>query len=383
MQKKNQSQITVIESAFNIQQSVLPVFQIIIQNSKSKVSLVRFLFDFVEFHQKILSYHPKCKISFPTISNAKSHSKRRSLQDLLPFNRKSNSEKIQKYLERCFGHSIISVSSLLRDFTRVQREEDVDLNSQLTCATLIPTNKPADKSTTSLIIKKTAPLPPPPITPDDFNLIKVLGKGCIGKVLLVRSKKDNHLYALKAIQKQWVIEQKEMVHIRAERDILVCLRNQDFLVQLHHVFQTPSILFLLLEYHAGGDLATQLSLASKLTPEKTRFYAAEILQGLEVLHSHGIVYRDLKPENVLIRQDGHIVLTDFGLSKIFTQRDMDEEGIPLTQTFCGTAEYLAPEVLLGESYTFVVDFWSLGTLLFEMLSGIVRRIYIYIYIYIN
>lgn len=111
------------------------------------------------------------------------------------------------------------------------------------------------------------------------------------QVLLVRSKRDHRLYALKAIQKQWVLRQKELVHTRAERDILVCLRNQPFLVQLHQVFQTSSSLFLLLDYHSGGDLATQLSLTTTFTPTRTRFYAAEIVQGLSALHGHGIIYR--------------------------------------------------------------------------------------------
>lgn len=187
----------------------------------------------------------------------------------------------------------------------------------------------------------------------------------------MRSKRDGQLYALKSIKKNWVIQQKEMIHTRAERDILVLLRDQPFLVNLHHVFQNPSQLFLVLDYYAGGDIATQLSLMSSFSEERTRFYAAEIIHGLGILHQYGIVYRDLKPENVLIGRDGHIVLTDFGLSKIFSIDDVDEENVPSTQTFCGTAEYLAPEILLGERYTFVVDFWSLGTLLFEMLAGTV------------
>jgi serine/threonine protein kinase len=168
-----------------------------------------------------------------------------------------------------------------------------------------------------------------------------------------------------------VIQQKEIIHTRAERDILVLLRSQPFLVNLHHVFQTSSQLFLVLDYYAGGDIATQLSISSSFSEDRARFYAAEIVHGLGILHKHGIVYRDLKPENILIGRDGHIVLTDFGLSKIFTPDDVSIEGVPSTQTFCGTAEYLAPEILLGEKYTFVVDFWSLGTLLFEMLAGTV------------
>lgn len=176
---------------------------------------------------------------------------------------------------------------------------------------------------------------------------------------------------MKSIKKNWVIQQKEVIHTLAERDILVRLRGQPFLVNLQQIFQTSSQLFILLDYYPGGDIATQLSVVTSFSEERTRFYAAEIIYGLKILHQHGIVYRDLKPENVLIGKDGHIVLADFGLSKIFSEQDEDEYNVPSTRTFCGTAEYLAPEILLGEKYTFVVDFWSLGTLLYEMLAGTV------------
>lgn len=187
----------------------------------------------------------------------------------------------------------------------------------------------------------------------------------------MRSKRNNQLSALKSIKKDWVIQQKEIVHTLAEREILVRLRGQPFLVHLQQIFQTSSQLFLVLDYYPGGDIATQLSVVTSFSEERTRFYAAEIIYGLKILHEHGIVYRDLKPENVLIGKDGHIVLADFGLSKIFSEKDVDEYNVPSTRTFCGTAEYLAPEILLGEKYTFVVDFWSLGTLLYEMLAGTV------------
>ncbi|GAN04523.1 Ser/Thr protein kinase [Mucor ambiguus] len=468
--------ISVFETTLSIQQNTLSVFNIIIQTSHSTVSLIRYPFDLLEFHQKIRFHYPRSKISFPSLSNPprksqqqhqlhqqKHHhqqqgkdqhtlrySKRRSFLDLLPFSRKkSNASKVEKYLERCFQHPIIGISSILRDFTSVQRDEDATLTSQHTSTTLIPTveikssadntkftgplpplpsstlfscsplllpssqqqqqrqpqqqqihlpliqvnavNKPLPKiisSTTPLTsLAQQTPSPtlgpcivpaaittaqshiPSDITLADYDLLKVLGKGCMGKVLLVRSKRNEQLYALKSIKKKWVMKQKELIHTRAERDILVRLRNQPFLAQVHHVFQTPSELFLVLEYYPGGDIATQLSNISCFDEERTKFYAAEIVYGLGILHEHGIVYRDLKPENVLIGRDGHIILTDFGLSKIFTEQDVDEYNVPSTQTFCGTAEYLAPEILLGETYTFVVDFWSLGTLLYEMLAG--------------
>ncbi|KAI7901055.1 kinase-like domain-containing protein [Cokeromyces recurvatus] len=393
----NQKQIHVYETTLCIQQNVLSVFHVIIQGPHSTVSLIRYPFDLLEFHQKIRLYYPKCKIPSPTLDHhhhpsSSRYLKRRSLRDLFTFSRKkSNASKIEKYLERCFQHPIISISSILRDFTSVQREEDRYLNFQHISPSMpappIVIDNMAMSNTSSL------PLPQTPtlvksnstsneiitpnhsnskITLDDFHLMKILGKGCMGKVLLVRSKRDNRLYALKSIKKKWILQQKELVHTRTERDILVRLRNQPFLINLNYLFQSSSELFLVLDYCAGGDIATQLSLLSRFSEEKTRFYAAEIVQGLKILHQNNIVYRDLKPENVLIGLDGHIILTDFGLSKIFTENDIinNEENVPYTQTFCGTAEYLAPEILLGEPYTFAVDFWSLGTLIYEMLAGI-------------
>lgn len=191
--------------------------------------------------------------------------------------------------------------------------------------------------------------------------------------------------------------------MQAERDILAQLRDKPFLVKLHCAFQTSSQLMFVLDYYSGGDIATQMALYTTFSEERTLFYAAEILDGLSTLHKYGIIYRygvythaclfihdypaltlavlwspfrDLKPENVLINRDGHVALTDFGLSKYiggpqarFSADDDDKDELGFTRTFCGTAEYLAPEVLLGEPYTFVVDYWSLGTLLYEMLAG--------------
>ncbi|KAI9489706.1 kinase-like domain-containing protein [Zychaea mexicana] len=154
-----------------------------------------------------------------------------------------------------------------------------------------------------------------------------------------------------------------------ERDILTTLAQirHPFLIRLHHAFQSADQLFLVLDYHRGGDMATQLAKFHTFSPERCRLYAAEILLGLQELHSLGILYRDLKPENILLAADGHIVLTDFGLSRQFpSAENMDDKR---TRTFCGTAEYLAPEILRSEPYTYAVDFWSLGTILYEMVEG--------------
>ncbi|KAL0077669.1 kinase-like domain-containing protein [Phycomyces blakesleeanus] len=220
------------------------------------------------------------------------------------------------------------------------------------------------------IIEDEDPLPPQRVTIQDFQFIKVLGKGCMGKVLLVRHLRTSRLLALKAISKEWVITQSEVEHTRMERNILTTIAHirHPFLVKLHHSFQDASQLFLVLDYHVGGDLATQLAKFTRFTPDRARLYTAEIVLGLQELHRLGILYRDLKPENILLAADGHIILTDFGLSKQFTPGINNDDH--QTRTFCGTAEYLSPELLRGEDYAFAVDFWSLGTILYEMLTGV-------------
>jgi serine/threonine protein kinase len=136
-------------------------------------------------------------------------------------------------------------------------------------------------------------------------------------------------------------------------------------MKLYYAFQTTDKLYLIMEFVNGGELFYHLQLSGSFPPDRTRFYSAEIVLALEYLHKNGIIYRDLKPENVLIDSDGHIKITDFGLSK---------EGLigqnARTNTFCGTPEYLAPEILLGAAYTISVDWWSLGTLMYEMLTGL-------------
>ncbi|OAD73490.1 serine/threonine protein kinase AGC family, partial [Phycomyces blakesleeanus NRRL 1555(-)] len=206
-----------------------------------------------------------------------------------------------------------------------------------------------------------------PFLLDNLEILKVLGKGCMGKVFLVRSRTTQELRALKSIVKDLVIEQREITHTLAEREILATVAAIDhpFLAKLHASFQDEHRLYLITDYYCGGDLATQMSTCYTFTPERVLFYAAEIIDGIGELHRLGVLYRDLKPENILLTQEGHIVLTDFGLSKWLTN-ETDQS----TQTFCGTAEYLAPELLLGDAYSFGIDYWSYGTIIYEMLTGI-------------
>ncbi|KAG1664814.1 Serine/threonine-protein kinase Sgk3 [Nymphon striatum] len=202
----------------------------------------------------------------------------------------------------------------------------------------------------------------------DFEFLKVIGKGSFGKVLLAKHKVELKIYAIKVLQKKMIIKRNETKHIMSERNVLLKNLHHPFLVGLHYSFQTSDKLYFVLDYVNGGELFFHLQRERYFPEHRSRFYAAEMASALGYLHSHGIVYRDLKPENILLDSIGHIVLTDFGLCK---------EGIvghnDTTTTFCGTPEYLAPEVIRKQAYDRSVDWWCLGAVLFEMLYGLLLQ----------
>jgi len=203
---------------------------------------------------------------------------------------------------------------------------------------------------------------------DDFVIRKVIGQGSCGKVLMVTKKeqdpKSNRVYAMKVLNKSTIIARNEVDHTKSEKSILMKLEHP-FLVKLHYSFQTQDKLFFVMDYINGGELFFHLQRDKRFSEDRVKFYAAEILSGIDYLHAAGVIYRDLKPENLLLTKDGHIVMTDFGLSKEGLHDKFDRTG-----TFCGTPEYLAPEVLEGKGYTKAVDWWSFGTLVYEMLTGL-------------
>lgn len=199
---------------------------------------------------------------------------------------------------------------------------------------------------------------------EDFDLLNLVGKGSFGKVMQVRKKDNGKIYAMKVLDKKHILDHNEVEHTLAEKHILQKLHHP-FLVNLNYSFQTEDKLYFILDYVNGGELFFHLQKEKKFTEDRVRFYAAEILLAIEHLHQNGIIYRDLKPENILITSEGHITLTDFGLCKEGIEREEDRTG-----TFCGTPEYLAPEVLKGKGYGKAVDWWSYGSLLFEMLTGL-------------
>lgn len=198
----------------------------------------------------------------------------------------------------------------------------------------------------------------------DFTMLKVIGKGSFGKVLLGKHKASGRLFAIKVLSKDAIIKQNEVKHIMSERNVLLGNIHHPFLVGLHYSFQTPGKLYFVLDYVNGGELFFHLQRDKRFPLPRALFYAAEITSALGYLHSLNIVYRDLKPENILLDSSGHVVLTDFGLCK--------EEVSPggTTGTFCGTPEYLAPEVLKKQSYGRAVDWWCLGCVTYEMLCGL-------------
>jgi len=200
------------------------------------------------------------------------------------------------------------------------------------------------------------------VTKEDFDLLTVIGRGSFGKVMQVRHKKDGKIYAMKVMRKDAIIAKNQVTHTRDEKNILQSIRHP-FIVNLNYAFQTKDKLYMILDYVNGGELFYHLKKEGKFSEERVKMYAAEISSALIHLHSHGIIYRDLKPENILLDRTGHIVITDFGLSKEVPKDDA-------THTFCGTPEYLAPEVLRGQGHSYPVDWWSLGTLIYEMLTGL-------------
>ena len=194
-----------------------------------------------------------------------------------------------------------------------------------------------------------------------FEIIQVIGRGSYSIVSQVRKKDTGMIYALKSIEKCKILKENLKSHIMAERDILSSVKSP-FVAKLRWAFQTRNKLHFLMDFYPGGELYTHLKNIRQFTESQAKFYFAEILLGLRSLHRKEIAYRDLKPENIVIDVDGHVRLTDFGLSRL----DMYENSM----SFCGSPEYMSPEILLGEGHSKTVDYYCLGALLYEMLLGL-------------
>ncbi|KAJ3056881.1 Serine/threonine kinase [Rhizophlyctis rosea] len=199
---------------------------------------------------------------------------------------------------------------------------------------------------------------------DDFTFLAVLGKGNFGKVMLAEEKFSKSLYAIKVLKKEFIIENDEVESTKSEKRVFITATRErhPFLVNLHSCFQTESRIYFVMEYVSGGDLMWHIQ-HQQFSEKRAKFYACEVLMALEYFHKNQIVYRDLKLDNILLTLDGHIKLADYGLCK----ENMSYGSS--TSTFCGTPEFMAPEILMEKPYGRAVDWWAFGVLIYEMLLG--------------
>ncbi|KAJ3082997.1 Serine/threonine kinase, partial [Physocladia obscura] len=199
----------------------------------------------------------------------------------------------------------------------------------------------------------------------DFEFLSVLGRGAFGKVMLIEEKATKQLYAMKALKKEFIIKSDDVASAKLEKRIFqkASESQHPFLVNLHSCFQTDSRLYFVMEYVCGGDLMCHIQERKRFSQVRAKFYACEVLLALEFFHKNNIVYRDLKLDNILMCPDGHIKVADYGICK---------ENMPygmFTRTYCGTPDYMAPEILSQNKYTRAVDWWSFGILIYVMLVG--------------
>lgn len=193
------------------------------------------------------------------------------------------------------------------------------------------------------------------ISLNDFELVKVIGRGSFGKVYMVRRNGTENFYAMKKLRKDVVAKRNLLVKTQAERDILEKI-DSPFIVKLHYAFQTPAKLYFVMDFLNGGELFYHLRKDQKFSERRACFYTAQLVEALRCLHRNGIIYRDLKPENVLLDHEGYIKITDFGLSK---QGLATNKPGARTFSYCGTPEYLAPEIIQGVGHGKAADWWSL------------------------
>jgi len=280
-------------------------------------------------------------------------------------------EPIKQVLKQVFltktGHSLrintqtgtLNNVTVTKDAARMQTREDQMRRKRELLAQISVEDEVASSSDPVVMMEGDED-----VSLDDFEMLKVIGRGSFGKVMQVRKKgADGTIYAMKILKKKAIIQRNQVEHTLAERKILEALKHP-FLMTLRYAFQTATKLYFVLDYYTGGELFFHLKKKRRFDEGEARIIVAEVALALGHLHSLDVIYRDLKPENVLLDDFGHACLTDFGLSK-----DLGPDS-QTTKTFCGTPEYLAPEIVLNRGHSKPVDWWALGILLYELCVGI-------------
>ncbi|XP_024517080.1 probable serine/threonine protein kinase IREH1 isoform X1 [Selaginella moellendorffii] len=278
-----------------------------------------------------------------------------------------------KRIEKLLGEKYLLVSEgVEHDSTGTTEDDDDDGVASLQCTP----HHPSFNDRTSI---------------DDFEIIKPISRGAFGRVFLARKRTTGDLFAIKVLRKADMIRKNAVESVHAERNILIHAKNP-FLVRFFYSFTCKENLYLVMEYLNGGDMYSMLRNLGCLDEDMARYYIAELVLALEYLHSLAVIHRDLKPDNILIAHDGHIRLTDFGLSKVGLINSTDDLSAPASrgaavavekhdssdsstkkgrqQKTVGTPDYLAPEILLGTAHGYPADWWSVGVILFEFLTGI-------------
>ncbi|GAA5911837.1 uncharacterized protein JCM6883_001285 [Sporobolomyces salmoneus] len=275
---------------------------------------------------------------------------------LAPTASSSTSNEATNYIHGFLGASVFEPPLLSSED---QQGEELDVWVPLTCA--------LDESIGGEIRIKLLfePLKSrPKLTVNDFQVLRRIGQGSFGSVFMIRKRDTKRIYALKVINKSRITTPGALAQVFAERQVLALTVDCSFLVSLKFSFQSSTNLFFVIDYKGGGELFQHLQRdGGRFEESRVRYYVGEIILAIEYLHEKGVVYRDLKPENILLDSNGHVVLCDFGLSKVLKTED------DRCKTLCGTTSFLAPEVLLDVGYSYPADWWSLGVLLFEMSFG--------------
>ncbi|CAH6719653.1 serine/threonine-protein kinase Kin82p [[Candida] jaroonii] len=307
-----------------------------------------------------------------TVPIEKNHSNQSNIEE---FENPAGSGSIQKTLRRVASAPLVRLLDSKKPVVR----EEFDIKQHI--GEIQVSSRPRSATQGRSYSKASTKIVKSQVNPSSFEKIKLLGKGDVGKVYLVKEKASNKLYAMKVLNKKEMIERNKIKRVLTEQEILSS-SNHPFIITLYHSFQSEDYLYLCMEYCMGGEFFRALQTRENkcIHENDAKFYASEVIAALEYLHLMGFIYRDLKPENILLHQSGHIMLSDFDLSKqsqlkqnpIMNDLKLDTkkciDGFR-TNSFVGTEEYIAPEVIRGKGHTSLVDWWTLGIFIYEMIHG--------------